>query len=76
MYAIEHRNLSLVETILNAVEPCKVKSVVKRQAFDGSSCLKIAEGIKRDFNDCEWNCLWDILQRAISSDVSRSQQVF
>ena len=76
MYAIEHRNLALVETILSTVEPSKVRSVVKRQAFDGSSCMKIAEGIKRDFNDFEWNRLWDSLQRAVSGDVPRLQQVY
>ena len=77
MYAIEHRNISLVETILGAVDHSKVRNVVKTQAFDGSSCLKIAEGIKRDFNDFEFNRLWDILQGAISGNVSRIQpQVF
>ena len=73
MYAIEHRNISLVETILLSVEPSKVRNVVKTQAFDGSSCLKIAEGIKKDFNGFEFNRLWDILQGAISGNVSRVQ---
>ena len=73
MYAIEHRDISLVETILSAVEPSKLRNLVKTQAFDGSSCLKIAEGIKKDFNTCEFNRLWDILQGAVSGNFSRVQ---
>lgn len=77
MYSIEHRSIALVETILSAVEPSKMRNVVKTQAFDGSSCLKIAEGIKKDFNGHEFNRLWDILQGAVSGTISRIQpQVF
>ena len=42
MYAIEQKNLALVDTILRSVHPDKVKNVVKTQAFDGSSCLSNA----------------------------------
>ncbi|WAR05194.1 NFKI1-like protein [Mya arenaria] len=44
MYAIEQKNVDLVDTILKCVPKDKVKNVVKTQAFDGSSCIKIAEG--------------------------------
>lgn len=71
MYAIEQKSLTLVETILRTVEPDKVKNVVKTQAFDGSSCLKIAESLKSSFDVNIWNKLWNSLQSAASGQISR-----
>ena len=66
MYAIEQRDLLLVETILSCIEPSKMRNVVRTQAFDGSSCLKIAEGLKDSYNVQAWNKLWNSLQSAAS----------
>lgn len=71
MYAIEQRSVVLVDTILKTVEPDKVKNVVKTQAFDGSSCLKIAESLKGSFEIEIWNKLWNSLQSAASGSMSR-----
>ncbi|XP_045209596.2 uncharacterized protein LOC123561357 isoform X2 [Mercenaria mercenaria] len=73
MYAIEQKNLALVDTILRTVDPDKVKNVVKTQAFDGSSCLKIAEGLKGSIEVEIWNKLWNGLQSAANGSMARYQ---
>lgn len=73
MYAIEQKNPQLVETILKCVDPDKVKNVVKTQAFDGSSCIKIAEGLKGSFDVEIWNKLWNYLQSAANGSITRHQ---
>lgn len=73
MYAIEKHSNELVDTILATVHPDKVKNVVKTQAFDGSTCLKIAEGLKDSFEINIWNKLWNSLQTAASGAMSRMQ---
>ena len=64
MYAIVCKHISLVETILSVVEPSNIRNLVTTQAFDGSSCLKIAEETKKYFNTCDFTRLCDILQRS------------
>ncbi|KAL4228870.1 B-cell lymphoma 3 protein [Mactra antiquata] len=73
MYAIEKKSPELVDTILASVGPDKVKNVVKTQAFDGSSCLKIAEGLRGSFEIEIWNKLWNNLHTAASGATSRMQ---
>lgn len=73
MYAIEQKNHELVETILRCVDPGKVKNVVKTQAFDGSSCLKIAEGLKNNFDNAIYNKLWNDLHSAANGSMPRCQ---
>ena len=76
MYAIEQRDLLLVETILECIDPSKMRNVVRTQAFDGSSCLKIAEGLKDNYNIQAWNKLWNSLQSAASGSVRIQPSVF
>ena len=71
MYAIEKKNHELVETILKCVDSDKVRNVVKTQAFDGSSCIKIAEGLKGSFDVEIWNKLWNSLQSAANGSSAR-----
>ena len=73
MYAIEQKSVDLVETILKCVPRDRVKEVVKMQAFDGSSCLKIAEGLKGTFDVEVWNRLWNMLQSAATGSHTRYQ---
>jgi hypothetical protein len=71
MYAIEQKNLELVDTILRSVHPDKVKNVVKTQAFDGSTCLKLAESLKGSIEVEIWNRLWNSLQSAANGSMAR-----
>lgn len=71
MYAIEQCCPDLVETILTTVEPANIRNVVRTQAFDGSSCLKIAEGLRCRYNSQIWNRLWNSLHSAASGTMSR-----
>ncbi|BFZ25489.1 hypothetical protein BsWGS_28528 [Bradybaena similaris] len=46
MYALESRDLDLVEKTFQLIEPSKLSSFLKTKAFDGSSCIRIANSLK------------------------------
>ncbi|BFZ13717.1 hypothetical protein BsWGS_16757 [Bradybaena similaris] len=46
MYALESRDLDLIESTFQLVEPQKLPAFLKTQAFDSSSCYRIAESFK------------------------------
>ncbi|XP_067676201.1 uncharacterized protein [Haliotis asinina] len=49
MYALETRDYTLIETLLNLVDITKVRCYFRTQAFDGSTCVKIMESRKSEF---------------------------
>ncbi|CAL1546699.1 unnamed protein product [Lymnaea stagnalis] len=61
MYALESRDLELIEKTLHQVDPSKLASYLKTQAFDGSTCYKIAELLKQNLHPADQqrlsNCL-------------------
>ncbi|XP_052255628.1 uncharacterized protein LOC127861248 [Dreissena polymorpha] len=73
MYAIEQKSVELVETVLKCVPKDRVRNVVRMQAMDGSTCLKIAEGLKGSFDMEIWNRLWNMLQSASNGSAARYQ---
>lgn len=76
MYAIEKKDYNLVESVLRLFEPSKLKNIVKSATFDGSSCIKIAEGLKNDFQPETWKKLWSLLNSACNGQIPASLQVF
>lgn len=72
MYAIEKRDCMLIERMLRLFDPKKLRNVVKSQTFDGSNCLRIAEGRKSEFNPQDWQKLWDLLNKACTGELPRS----
>nr|KAG5706733.1 hypothetical protein BaRGS_007236 [Batillaria attramentaria] len=40
MYALESRNISLIEHIITLVDPSRLRTFLKTPAFDGSTCLR------------------------------------
>lgn len=71
MYAIEKRDYILIEKMLRLFDPKKLRNVIKSQTFDGSNCLKIAEGRKSEFNPQDWQRLWDLLNKACTGELPR-----
>ncbi|XP_059165766.1 uncharacterized protein LOC131948250 isoform X2 [Physella acuta] len=61
MYALESRDIDLIEKTFQLVDPSKLGSYLKTQAFDGSTCLKIAESLKQSLSPVDQqrlnNCL-------------------
>lgn len=76
MYAIEKKDYNLVESVLRLFEPSKLKNIVKSATFDGSSCIKIAEGLKNDFQPDTWKKLWSLLNSAYNGQIPTSLQAF
>ncbi|CAC5387552.1 unnamed protein product [Mytilus coruscus] len=72
MYAIEKRDCILIEKMLRLFDPKKLRNVIKSSTFDGSNCLKIAEGRKSEFNPQEWQRLWDLLNKACTGELPRT----
>ncbi|XP_055865739.1 uncharacterized protein LOC106062450 isoform X1 [Biomphalaria glabrata] len=46
MYALESKDIDLIEKIFQLVDPVKLSSYLKSNAFDGSTCQKIADSLK------------------------------
>lgn len=76
MYAIEKKDYNLVESVLRLFEPSKLKNIVKSATFDGSSCIKIAEGLKNDYQPDMWKKLWSLLNSAYNGQIPASLQAF
>ncbi|KAK3581727.1 hypothetical protein CHS0354_015495 [Potamilus streckersoni] len=76
MYAIERKDFSLVECIVAEVKQPKLRNLVKTQAFDGTTCLKLAEGIQKDFDTLTWNKLWNLLQNCVNSGSQATPKQF
>lgn len=50
MYAMESRNISLIEHVVTCLDPILLRSYLRSQAFDGNSCMRILENIQRDMS--------------------------
>lgn len=61
MYAIESKDYSMVEAILKAVESSKIPELLKAKTFDGRTCMKIADGLRTEFDPHTWQKLYNIL---------------
>ncbi|KAH9514878.1 hypothetical protein Btru_021218 [Bulinus truncatus] len=46
MYALESRDINLIERIFQLVDPVNLPSYLKNNAFDGSTCQKIADSLR------------------------------
>ncbi|OWF40053.1 uncharacterized protein LOC110464266 [Mizuhopecten yessoensis] len=67
MYAIEKRDIALVERMLNMFDSgAKLRNIIKSQTFDGSTCIKIAEGLKAEFQPDIWQRLINTLNAALN----------
>ncbi|XP_070202976.1 uncharacterized protein [Littorina saxatilis] len=51
MYALESRDISLIENIVALIDPARLRTYLKSQAFDGSTCLRINENIQRGLDE-------------------------
>ncbi|XP_076457649.1 uncharacterized protein LOC143291592 isoform X2 [Babylonia areolata] len=51
MYALESRDLSLIEHIVALIDPARLRIYLKSQAFDGSTCQRIMESLQRLLDD-------------------------
>ncbi|XP_060078245.1 uncharacterized protein LOC132557742 [Ylistrum balloti] len=72
MYAIEKRDTPLVERMLSMFEPGeKLRNLIKFQTLDGSTCIKIAEGLKFEFQPENWQRLLNTLNAALNGDPPR-----
>ncbi|XP_069115493.1 uncharacterized protein [Argopecten irradians] len=72
MYAIEKRDTALVERMLSMFESGeKLRNIIKFQTLDGSTCIKIAEGLKADFQPDNWQRLLNTLNAALNGDPPR-----
>ncbi|XP_033757941.1 uncharacterized protein LOC117340283 [Pecten maximus] len=72
MYAIEKRDTALVERMLSMFESGeKLRNIIKFQTLDGSTCIKIAEGLKADFQPENWQRLLNTLNAALNGDPPR-----
>ncbi|KAK3106923.1 hypothetical protein FSP39_003072 [Pinctada imbricata] len=69
MYAIERRDYNLVESMLRLFDHSKLRSIIQSQTFDGSSCLKIAEGLKGEYKSEDWHKLWNLLNSAYQGQI-------
>ncbi|KAL3887323.1 hypothetical protein ACJMK2_027265 [Sinanodonta woodiana] len=76
MIAIEKKDFSLVECIIAEVKQPKLRNLVKTQAFDGTTCLKLAEGIQKDFDTVTWNKLWNLLQNCVNTGSQATPKQF
>lgn len=50
MYALESRNISLIEHVVTLIDPIQLRAYLRSQAFDGNSCMRILENIQRDMS--------------------------
>lgn len=73
MYAIEKRDILLVEALLRMFDKTKLRSYVRSQTFDGRTCQKIAEGLKQDLHPDQWNKLWNLLENACNGELPQIQ---
>lgn len=50
MYALESRNISLIEHVVTLIDSIQLRTYLRSQAFDGNSCMRILENIQRDMS--------------------------
>lgn len=50
MYALECRDVSLVEDMVSLIDPVRLRTFLKTPAFDGSTCTRIAENLRFALN--------------------------
>lgn len=50
MYAFESRDIVLIEHIVALISPDRLRTYLKTQAFDSSTCHRIAENLQRSLD--------------------------
>lgn len=61
MYAIESKDYLMVDTILKGVESSKIPDLLRTKTFDGRNCLKIADGLRNEYDHQTWRKLHNFL---------------
>ena len=72
MYALESRDIVLIENIVALVDPARLRTYLKTQAFDGSTCLRIMENLQRGLDSSSRQRLHACLKISSRRDNSAS----
>ena len=61
MYALESKNVEVIETVIENIQPDKRRAYLRTQSFDGNTAQKILDGLKSVLGEKQWQKIYDLL---------------